>query len=208
MRGRGGSPAEIRAAAEQAIAPVDDVPPFSCEREETDGGGEGDEEKAREDADALAIDRPGAAPRSPSFTCLRHLALFTKLRPAVRTFLAEASRLAQLYVYTMGDKHYATEMAGSSTRAGRFSTGAVPGKSGDSTDSRVKDLDIVLGAESAVLIVDDTDRVWPKNLRNLIRVDRYHFFAERGGVSAERRGGDGRRAVGGRGRKTGTGRSS
>ena len=39
-------------------------------------------------------------------------------------------------------------------------------------------MDIVLGAEPAVLIVDDTDRVWPNNLRNLIRVDRYHFFKQ------------------------------
>ena len=48
----------------------------------------------------------------------------------------------------------------------------------ESTNARVKDLDIVLGAEPAVLIVDDTDRVWPNNLRNLIRVDRYHFFSQ------------------------------
>lgn len=173
----GGSPAEIRAAAEQAIAPVDDVPPFSREREETDGGGEGDEEKAREDAESLAIDRPGCSPPLTELHCLRHLALFTKLRPAVRTFLAEASRLAQLYVYTMGDKHYAAEMARILDPGGAIFNGRVI-SAGDSTDSRVKDLDIVLGAESAVLIVDDTDRVWPKNLRNLIRVDRYHFFSQ------------------------------
>jgi RNA polymerase II C-terminal domain phosphatase-like 3/4 len=48
----------------------------------------------------------------------------------------------------------------------------------ESTNARVKDLDIVLGAEPAVLIVDDTDRVWPNNLRNLIKVDRYHFFKQ------------------------------
>ena len=63
----GGSPAEIRAAAEQA-ARWSTTSPFSCEREETDGGGEGDEEKAREDAEMSAIDRPGCSPRSPSFT--------------------------------------------------------------------------------------------------------------------------------------------
>ena len=35
-----------------------------------------------------------------------------------------------------------------------------------------------MGAEPAVLITDDTDRVWPHNLANLIRIDRYHFFPQ------------------------------
>ena len=50
--------------------------------------------------------------------------------------------------------------------------------SGDSTSQYKKDLDIVLGAEPTVLITDDTDRVWPKNIANLIRIDRYHFFKQ------------------------------
>jgi RNA polymerase II C-terminal domain phosphatase-like 3/4 len=46
----------------------------------------------------------------------------------------------------------------------------------DSTSSHVKDLDIVLGGETSAIIVDDTERVWPQNQGNLIRIDRYHFF--------------------------------
>ena len=41
---------------------------------------------------------------------------------------------------------------------------------GDSTQQHVKSLDVVLGAEMAVLIVDDTAGVWPQHSRNLLQV--------------------------------------
>lgn len=41
---------------------------------------------------------------------------------------------------------------------------------GDSTHTHVKDLDVVLGDVTAVLIVDDTPGVWPKHARNLVQV--------------------------------------
>ena len=41
---------------------------------------------------------------------------------------------------------------------------------GDSTLRHVKDLDVVLGAEAAVLILDDTSGVWPLHQRNLLQV--------------------------------------
>ncbi|MCD7451424.1 hypothetical protein HAX54_011733 [Datura stramonium] len=39
-----------------------------------------------------------------------------------------------------------------------------------------KGLDVVLGQESAVLILDDTEVVWGKHRENVILMDRYHFF--------------------------------
>ena len=42
---------------------------------------------------------------------------------------------------------------------------------GDSTQQHVKSLDVVLGAEMAVLIVDDTAGVWPQHSRNLLQVN-------------------------------------
>ena len=51
--------------------------------------------------------RPGVLLPLKHLHCLQHLALFTKLRPHVHEFLAAASRLCQLYIYTMGDKNYA-----------------------------------------------------------------------------------------------------
>ena len=41
---------------------------------------------------------------------------------------------------------------------------------GDSTVKNVKDLDVVLGAEKAVVIMDDTAGVWPSHQQNLLQV--------------------------------------
>ena len=196
----GGSEAEIRKAAGEAIVRAD-----AAEAAEANRSDAADDEKKEapgatlaEDADARgsassderteaepqndeALDGfpefPGCSPPLEHTHCLRHLALFTKLRPRVRDFLRAASRLCQLYIYTMGDKRYAAEMAQLLDPSGDLFSGRIISNE-ESTNARVKDLDIVLGAEPAVLIVDDTDRVWPNNLRNLIRVDRYHFFAQ------------------------------
>jgi RNA polymerase II C-terminal domain phosphatase-like 3/4 len=46
----------------------------------------------------------------------------------------------------------------------------------DSTKRLTKDLDVVLGAESAVVILDDTEGVWPNHKANLLLMERYHFF--------------------------------
>ena len=101
---------------------------------------------------------PGCSPPLKHTYCLRHLALFTKLRPFAHAFLRAASELCQLYIYTMGDKRYAAEMASLLDPGGTLFGGRIISNE-ESTNARVKDLDIVLGAEPAVLIVDDTDRV-------------------------------------------------
>ena len=187
----GGSEAEIRKAAAEAIAvaPAETVPSTDPS---TDPSTSSSTDASNEDEDALPNESrdggdetgttgtthfPGCFPPLKHTYCLRHLALFTKLRPRVREFLSAAARLCQLYVYTMGDKRYAAEMARLLDPSGTLFSGRIISNE-ESTNARVKDLDIVLGAEPAVLIVDDTDRVWPNNLRNLIRVDRYHFFAQ------------------------------
>lgn len=40
----------------------------------------------------------------------------------------------------------------------------------DSTRRGVKHLDVMLGSESAVVILDDTEAVWPNHRDNLIQV--------------------------------------
>ena len=52
----------------------------------------------------------------------------------------------------------------------------VPVMQRDSTQKHVKNLDVVLGADTSVLILDDTEGVWPQHAANLIQVDRYIFF--------------------------------
>ena len=124
----------------------------------------------------IAQEANGLAERErPMLYCLRHMGFFTKLRPHVFEFLEEVSHICQPYVYTMGDKAYAKEMVKLIDPEGKIFHGRVISNN-DSTSSHVKDLYIVLGGETSAVIVDDTERVWPANHGNLIRLDRYHFF--------------------------------
>ncbi|WCJ26747.1 RNA polymerase II C-terminal domain phosphatase-like 3 [Euphorbia peplus] len=112
-----------------------------------------------------------------------HMAMWTKLRPGIWNFLEKASKLFELHLYTMGNKLYATEMAKVLDPTGKLFNGRVisRGDDGDPYDSdervpKSKDLEGVLGMESAVVIVDDSVRVWPHNKLNLIVVERYIYF--------------------------------
>ncbi|GAB2280761.1 hypothetical protein Dimus_015387 [Dionaea muscipula] len=112
-----------------------------------------------------------------------HMGMWTKLRPGIWTFLEKASKLYELHLYTMGNKLYATEMAKVLDPTGVLFAGRVISRGDDGDlfdgDERVpksKDLDGVLGMESAVVIIDDSVRVWPHNKLNLIIVERYTYF--------------------------------
>ena len=101
--------------------------------------------------------------------------MWTKLRPGIRHFLAATHELFDLHVYTMGDKDYAAGMAALLDPDGRLFGGRVASSS-DAGPSGVKDIDVLLGAEGLVLIVDDTVGVWPKHRENLIQIERYIYF--------------------------------
>ncbi|RVW78037.1 RNA polymerase II C-terminal domain phosphatase-like 3 [Vitis vinifera] len=112
-----------------------------------------------------------------------HMGMWTKLRPGIWNFLEKASKLYELHLYTMGNKLYATEMAKVLDPKGVLFAGRVISKGDDGDvldgDERVpksKDLEGVLGMESAVVIIDDSVRVWPHNKLNLIVVERYTYF--------------------------------
>lgn len=107
---------------------------------------------------------------------LEHMHMMTKLRPFVRTFLKEASEMFEMYIYTMGDRPYALEMAKLLDPEGEYFNSKVISRD-DGTQRHQKGLDIVLGQESAVLILDDTEHAWMKHKNNLILMERYHFFA-------------------------------
>ncbi|KAL4452377.1 hypothetical protein ABPG75_008039 [Micractinium tetrahymenae] len=112
---------------------------------------------------------------APMLFCLPHMRMWTKLRPGVREFLEQAKELFELHVYTMGDRDYAAEMAKLLDPGGRLFHGHVI-SSGDSTQRYVKDLDVVLGRERVVLILDDTEGVWPRHRGNLVQIERYLYF--------------------------------
>ena len=84
--------------------------------------------------------------------------MLTKLRPFVRTFLKEASQMFEMYVYTMAERSYALEMARLLDPSNIYFNSKVISQA-DCTQRHQKGLDVVLGAESAVVILDDTELV-------------------------------------------------
>ncbi|GMH02889.1 hypothetical protein Nepgr_004728 [Nepenthes gracilis] len=107
---------------------------------------------------------------------LNTMRMMTKLRPFVRTFLQEASKMFEMYIYTMGERCYALEMA-NLLDPGRLYFDSRVISQADCTQRHQKGLDVVLGLESAVLILDDTEAVWQNHKDNLILMERYHFFS-------------------------------
>ncbi|XP_054781115.1 RNA polymerase II C-terminal domain phosphatase-like 4 isoform X1 [Prosopis cineraria] len=107
---------------------------------------------------------------------LDYMHTMTKLRPFVHTFLNGASTLFEMYIFTMGDRSYALEMAKLLDPKGEYFHSKVISRD-DGTQKHQKGLDIVLGQESTVLILDDTENAWMKHQANLIVMERYHFFA-------------------------------
>ncbi|KAH9767297.1 RNA polymerase II C-terminal domain phosphatase-like 4 [Citrus sinensis] len=111
-----------------------------------------------------------------SLFMLAFMNMMTKLRPFVHTFLKEASEMFEMYIYTMGDRPYALEMAKLLDPSREYFNARVISRD-DGTQRHQKGLDVVLGQESAVLILDDTENAWTKHRDNLILMERYHFFA-------------------------------
>lgn len=97
--------------------------------------------------------------RGSSLHQLSKLGMWTKLRPFAHKFLEEASKLYEMYVYTMGERVYALNMASLLDPTGQLFGDRIISQT-DSTKRLTKDLDVVLGAESAVVILDDTEGVF------------------------------------------------
>ncbi|CAL4893370.1 unnamed protein product [Urochloa decumbens] len=114
-------------------------------------------------------------PNRSIFT-LDSMQMLTKLRPFVRKFLKEASDMFEMYIYTMGDKAYAIEIAKLLDPSNVYFPSKVISNS-DCTQRHQKGLDVILGAESVAVILDDTEYVWQKHKENLILMERYHYFA-------------------------------
>ncbi|KAK1260009.1 RNA polymerase II C-terminal domain phosphatase-like 3 [Acorus gramineus] len=97
---------------------------------------------------------------------------------------AKASKLFEMHLYTMGNKLYATEMAKVLDPKGVLFAGRVISKGDDGGDPfdgderlpKSKDLDGVLGLESAVVIIDDSVKVWPHHKLNLMAIESRRQF--------------------------------
>ncbi|GJM87129.1 hypothetical protein PR202_ga03053 [Eleusine coracana subsp. coracana] len=103
--------------------------------------------------------------------------MLTKLRPFVRGFLEQASAMFEMYVYTLGDQDYAAAAAKLLDPDGAYFGGRIV-SSDESTRPDRKSLDVIPGADPvSVVILDDSDYVWPDHQDNLILMDRYLYFA-------------------------------
>ncbi|KAI5440852.1 RNA polymerase II C-terminal domain phosphatase-like 4, variant 4 [Lathyrus oleraceus] len=120
-----------------------------------------------------------------SLFMMEQLQMVTKLRPFVRTFLKEASEIFDMCIYTMGDRSYALEMARLLDPQREYFNANVISRD-DGTRRRKKDLRMVLEKESAILILDDTERVSckksklprPDKLFGPIRYDFFRLYVE------------------------------
>ncbi|MCO5571402.1 hypothetical protein L7F22_025142 [Adiantum nelumboides] len=122
-------------------------------------------------------------PLKKDLYCYPKLGMWTKLRPGVWDFLSRASELYELHVSTMGNRAYASEMTKLLDPTGTLFAGRVISRGDDSESTfnkeflpKSKDLDGVLGLESAVIIIDDSVHVWPHHRNNLLVVERYMYF--------------------------------
>ncbi|KAM3410253.1 hypothetical protein ACQJBY_002455 [Aegilops geniculata] len=111
-----------------------------------------------------------------SLFTLQGMRMLTKLRPFVRKFLEEASNMFEMYIYTMGVKAYAIEIAKLLDPGNVYFDSKVISNS-DCTQQHRKGLDVVPGADSLAVVLDDTEYVWQKHKENLILMERYHYFA-------------------------------
>lgn len=84
--------------------------------------------------------------------------MLTKLRPFVHNFLKEASSFFEMYVYTMAERSYAMEIV-KLLDPGKVYFDSKVITQADCTQRHQKGLDVVLGAESIVVILDDTEAV-------------------------------------------------
>ncbi|KAL5747381.1 hypothetical protein ACOSP7_024379 [Xanthoceras sorbifolium] len=101
-----------------------------------------------------------------------------KLRPFVRTFLKEASTLFEIYVCSMGNRNYVRKAAQFLDPEGNYFNTRLIGREDFGQDTRKKNLDLVLGQERGIVIVDDTESVWTNHLDNLITVEKYIYFVD------------------------------
>lgn len=99
----------------------------------------------------------------------------TKLRPFVQEFLREARQMFELTVYTMGGRVYSSRMTKLLDPDGKYFSDRVIARE-DCTVRGRKSLDMVLAKESNVLIVDDTETVWPDHAENLMAIEPFYYF--------------------------------
>lgn len=122
---------------------------------------------------------PGwTGPRPPPTKCW----YYVKLRPGLKEFLAEVSKLYELHIYTMATRNYALAIASLIDPDGEYFGDRILSRdeSGLLTHKNLKRLFPV--DQSMVVIIDDRGDVWQWEA-NLIKVVPYDFFVGIGDIN-------------------------
>ncbi|KAJ4712214.1 RNA polymerase II C-terminal domain phosphatase-like 4 [Melia azedarach] len=120
------------------------------------------------------VDSPENTSKGSFFT-LEDMGFLVKLRPFVRNFLEVASTMFEMYVCTMGSREYALEVAKLLDPDSKYFSSRIIARE-DFRQKERKNLNLVLGQESGVVILDDTESVWTDHSENLITASRYDYF--------------------------------
>lgn len=122
---------------------------------------------------------PGwVGPRPPPTKCW----YYVKLRPGLKEFLAEVSKLYELHIYTMATRNYALAIASIIDPDGKYFGDRILSRdeSGLLTHKNLRRLFPV--DQSMVVIIDDRGDVWQWEA-NLIKVVPYDFFVGIGDIN-------------------------
>ncbi|EEQ36088.1 hypothetical protein CLUG_00211 [Clavispora lusitaniae ATCC 42720] len=123
---------------------------------------------------------PGwVGPRPPPTKCW----YYVKLRPGLKEFLAEVSKLYELHIYTMATRNYALAIASIIDPDGKYFGDRILSRdeSGSLTHKNLRRLFPV--DQSMVVIIDDRGDVWQWEA-NLIKVVPYDFFVGIGDINS------------------------
>ncbi|GAV63504.1 BRCT domain-containing protein/NIF domain-containing protein [Cephalotus follicularis] len=115
---------------------------------------------------------------------LESIGLLVKLRPFARTFLKQVSTMFEMYLYTRGERRYALDVTELLDPEATYFGDRIISR--EDVPAGFKTLDMVLGHKNSVLIVDDTESVWPKDKENLILIERYDYFAKKSTTTSHR----------------------
>ena len=109
---------------------------------------------------------------------------YIKLRPSLKEFLQEVSKMYELHVYTMGTRAYAQNIARIVDPDRKLFGNRVISRdeNGNMTSKTLQRLFPV--STNMVVIIDDRADVWPKNRPNLIKVVPYDFFKGIGDINS------------------------
>lgn len=108
---------------------------------------------------------------------------YIKLRPGLQDFLESVARIYELYIYTMGTRQYAEQIAKIVDPHGKYFGDRILSRD-ESGSMIVKNLERLFPVDTKmVVIIDDRADVW-KWSPNLIRVTQFEFFKGIGDINS------------------------